>query len=53
MSKLDNAVNKKNRYWEELEKTILELAKEMHRLAGKPAYEPLDSSIEKLIQGEG
>ena len=53
MSKLSDAVNKKNRHWKELEKTILELVKEMHRLAGLPAYEPTTPELDKAVKGQG
>jgi len=49
MSKLNDAADKRDKAQEELEK-IIKLAKEMHRLAGKTAYEELEFDA-KLIKG--
>ena len=51
MSNLNDAADKRDKAQEELEK-IIKLAKEMHRLAGKTAYEELEFDA-KLIKGVG
>ena len=52
MTTLDEAVNKRDKAEQELEQ-IIKLAKELHRLQGKPAFEWLEQDLEMLIQGKG
>lgn len=54
MSDLDEAVQRSDEAWEELQKTLLELFREYFRIRGQVVYEQTTTQeLDAVIKGEG